>query len=202
MTARGIEYHGARKLMARISRVVDSARMEGPLESDDGAVLVEFAVAASAYFALFFGVIELCLSLYCYNFVCDAARAATRYTSVRGSQSCTVSSTFPNCNLLPTNITSSTNNPVLSYIETFHYPGLTASNLSATVTWWVASQNASGQTSWTTQCTGATDSNGNPCNNVGNAVKVVVNYNFPISIPFWKRGTLPVTSTSEMVIAE
>ena len=163
---------------------------------------MEFAVAISAYFALFFGVIELCLSLYCYNFVCDAARAATRYTSVRGSQSCVVSSTFPNCNLLPTGITSSTNNPVLSYIETFHYPGLNSTNLSATVTWWVASQNANGQTSWTTPCTGATDSNGNPCNNVGNAVKVVVNYNFPMSIPFWKNGTLPVTSTSEMVIAE
>ena len=202
MTDRGSQYQGSRKLMARISCIVCSFRGPEQLESDHGAGLVEFAVAISAYFALFFGVIELCLSLYCYNFVCDAARAATRYTSVRGSQSCVVSSTFPNCNLLPTGITSSTNNPVLSYIETFHYPGLNSTNLSATVTWWVASQNANGQTSWTTPCTGATDSNGNPCNNVGNAVRVVVNYNFPISIPFWKNGTLPVTSTSQMVIAE
>ena len=136
MTDRGFEYRGSRKLMARISSIVCSLRRPERLESDHGAGLVEFAVAISAYFALFFGVIELCLSLYCYNFVCDAARAATRYTSVRGSQSCVVSSTFPNCNLLPTAITSPTNNPVLSYIETFHYPGLNSTNLSATVTWW------------------------------------------------------------------
>jgi Flp pilus assembly protein TadG len=172
------------------------------LLQNEGATLVEVAVAASIYFSLFFGIIETCLALYTFNFVADAAREGSRYAIVRGANSCNVSSTFSNCNLLPTKITSSTNNPILTYIESVHYPGLNASNLSATVTWWVASQNANGQTSWTTACTAATDANGNPCNNVGNAVKVVVTYKFPWSIPWLPNGTLSVNSTSEMMISE
>ncbi|MGA8671069.1 MAG: TadE family protein [Terracidiphilus sp.] len=176
-------------------------RVRGLLRNE-GATLVELAVAASIYFSLLFGIIETCFALYTFNFVADAAREGSRYAIVRGANSCNVSSTFPNCNLLPTDITSSTNNPILTYIESVRYPGLNASNLSAAVTWWVASQNANGQTSWTTACTGVKDANGNPCNNVGNAVKVVVTYRFPWSIPWLPNGTLSVNSTSEMMISE
>lgn len=173
--------------------------------SDSGATLVEFALSASIYFSLFFGVIEFCLAMYSLTFVSEAAREATRYVAVRGSQSCTISSTFPNCNLLPTNITSTTvpaNNPVLAYIDSLGYPGLSASNLSAAVTWWEPTV-TSGNASWTTACTGATDTTtGLACNLKGNMVKVVVTYNFQLAIPFWKSVTWPVTSTSEMMIDE
>lgn len=184
---------------------IDTSVHSGPhsIVSDSGATLVESALAASIYFALFFAVIQFCLAMYSYTFVSEAAREATRYTAVRGSQSCTISSTFPNCNLLPTNITSSTNNPVLTYIDSLGYPGLSASNLSAAVTWWEPTVNANGNTSWTTACTGATDSTtGLACNLKGNMVQVVVTYNFNLAIPFWKSVTLPVTSTSEMMIDE
>lgn len=170
---------------------------------EGGASLVEMAIAVSIYLSLFFGVIEISLALYAYNFVSDAAREATRYTVIRGADSCYPNSAFPNCNLQPSSITSTTNpsgNPVLQYIESLQYPGLSANNLSATVTWWVATQNSSGNTSWTTACTGSVDANGNACNAEGNAVKVVVTYNFPLSIPWVQVSILKVSSTSQMVI--
>ena len=172
---------------------------------EEGASLVETAIALALYLSLFFGFIEVSLALYTFNFVSDAAREATRWASVRGHNSCTVSSTFPSCNLLPTSVTSTTNsanNPVLAYIDSLKYPALTASNVSADVTWWSASQDANGHTSWTTQCTGATDGSGNPCNQAGNAVKVVVTYSFPLSIPFWKKASLSLSSISQMMINE
>jgi Flp pilus assembly protein TadG len=173
------------------------------LGREDGASLVEMAIASAIYLSLFFGIVEFSLALYSYNFVSDAAREATRYAVIRGTNSCTPNPSFPNCNLLPTSITSTTDptaNPVLAYIDSLNYPGLSPSNLSATVTWWVATQNAAGNTSWTTACTGSVDSNGNPCNAEGNAVKVVVTYKFPLSIPWLPASTLRVSSTSQMMI--
>lgn len=173
------------------------------LRREDGASLVEVAVSLAVYLSLLFMVIEMSLALYSYNFVSDAAREATRFAVIRGENSCVPNPTFPNCNLQPGSITSTTNpnrNPVLAYIGSLRYPGLDARNLSADVTWWVAKQNASGNTSWTTSCTGSVDVHGNACNAEGNAVKVVVTYSFPLSIP-WIRPTITrVSSTSQMVI--
>jgi Flp pilus assembly protein TadG len=177
------------------------------LACQSGSSLVEFAVAAAVYFSLFFGVIETCFALYTFNFVSDAAREATRYAMVRGANSCLANAAFPDCNLLPTNITSSTDsthNPVLAYIDSTNYPGLDPNRMSATVTWWVATQttDAGGNptTVWTTPCTTAVDANGNACNAPGNAVNVVVTYGFPLSIPWWKSSLVKVSSTSQMVI--
>jgi hypothetical protein len=194
----------AMRLVQATGQTARAGRGTGIL-SEQGSSLVEMALAMSVYVALFIGMIELCLGVYTYNYVSDAAREATRWAVVRGANSCIVASTFPNCNLLPTNVTSTTNaaaNPVLNYIYALNYPNLNASNLSASVTWWVASQNGSGSTSWTTQCTGATDANGNPCNATGNQVKVVVTYSYPLSIPFSIKRNLAVSSTSEMMINE
>ena len=173
--------------------------------SEQGASLVETAVALSLYLSLFFGLFEISLALYTFNFVSDAAREATRWAVIRGSNSCVVSSTFPSCNLLPTSVTSNTdsaNNPVLAYVDTLDYPGLNPSNLSAAVTWWSQSQDANGHTSWTTKCTGATDASGNACNQAGNAVNVVVTYSFPLSIPFWHKAAVTLSSTSQMMVSE
>ena len=173
------------------------------LRGDEGASLVEVAISLSVYLTLLFGVIELLLSLYAYNFVSDAAREATRFAVIRGANSCVPSPSFPNCNLGPPSITSTTDpslNPVLQYIDTFRYPGLSPDNLSADVSWWVAHQNANGHTNWTTQCAGALDAKGNACNAEGNAVRVVVTYNFPLRLPWMSAHLLKVSSTSQMVI--
>jgi Flp pilus assembly protein TadG len=170
---------------------------------DEGASLVEVAVSLAVYLALLLGVIELLLAMYAYNFVSDAAREATRFAVIRGANSCVPSATFPNCNLGPPNVTSSTdpaNNPVLQYIDSRRYPGLDPNNLSADVSWWLAHQDANGHTDWTTQCTGALDAKGNACNAEGNAVRVVVTYAFPLRLPWINARILKVSSTSQMVI--
>ena len=172
---------------------------------EQGGSLVEMALTMAVYAALFVGSIEVCLAFFTYNYVSDAAREATRWAVVRGPNSCVISSTFPNCNLLPTNITSTTNpaaNPVLNYIYALNYPTINGSNLSVNVSWWVPSQDANGSTTWTTACTGATDANGNPCNATGNQVKVVVTYSFPLTIPFSINRSMALASTSEMMINE
>ena len=102
----------------------------------------------------------------------------------------------PNCNLLP----NTSGNPLQTYVQTIH----SSLKISATVTatWLKPTQDANGYTSWTTACTGSTDANGNACNAMGNAVKVVVSAPVALQIPFWKSVTLSVSSTSQMVISE
>jgi hypothetical protein len=164
---------------------------------------VEVAVSLAVYLAMLLGVIELLLAMYAYNFVSDAAREATRFAVIRGANSCVPNPSFPNCNLGPLSVTSATDpslNPVLQYIDTLRYPGLSPDRLSADVSWWVAHQNASGHTSWTTQCRRAVDAKGNACNAEGNAVRVVVTYSFPLRLPWMRESLLKVSSTSQMVI--
>jgi Flp pilus assembly protein TadG len=179
------------------------------LNDEEGSSIVEFAVSASILLMVMFGVIQFSWAFYTLNYVSDAARIATRYASVRGPDSCTLdSSADPNCNLNPSMITSntdSTKNPILAYLVSMGYPGVDPQNMSVNATWLVASQSAGGVTSWPTACPNPTtnlDANGLYCNAVGNAVKVVVTYTFPIRVPYWKGKTVSVSSTSQMVISE
>ena len=178
------------------------------LMSEEGSSLVEFALSASIVLATLIGVIQLCLGFYTFNYVSDAARVVTRYAIVRGPDSCTLDSvTDPNCNMNPSRITSTTNpaaNPLLAYLAAAGYPGVNSGNLSVNATWLIASQDSTNSTTWTTACPHPTtnlDADGDPCNAVGNAVRVVVTYNYALNIPFWGKITLPITSTSQMVIS-
>ena len=63
---------------------------------EEGATLVEMAlVCAFIVIPMLFGIIEVSLALYSYNFVTDAAREATRYAVVRGPQTCVIAPTSP-----------------------------------------------------------------------------------------------------------
>ena len=178
---------------------------------EDGAMLVETGIAATSLLMVLFGMIEICWLLYSYNYVSNAARDATRYAVLRGPNSCNDATVtpFPDCGLKPTKFTSTTDptkNPLLNYVESMGYPALSSSNTSMQVTYLVATKTAAGATTWATDShcssTSDTDTNGNPCNNVGNMINVQVTYNFPLNVPFWKQLTVPVTSTSQMMISE
>ena len=178
---------------------------------EEGATLVEMAlICAFVVIPMLFGIIEVSLALYSYNFVTDAAREATRYAVVRGPQTCVIAPTFPDCNLSPagsTNPTSGSGSTTLqTYVQNLGYPGINPSNLTVTATWWSANvvnpgTGAFSTTDWNTQCT-TTDLNGNACNSIGNAVRVVVTYAFPLNIPFWRNVTVNLTSTAQMTINE
>ncbi len=161
---------GFARALATLSRV---------RRDSSGSSLVEFALCSVLLIMITFGLIQSCLGLYAYNFISDAARSAARYAVVRGS-SC---SGMPDCGI--------TSAQVQTYVRGIVFPGINASNLTASATWYSAS--ASQPTTWTV-CAGQ-------CNAPGNAVQVQVTYSFPMDIPFWKKRNLSLSSTSQMVIS-
>ena len=184
--------------VAQISAAKWSKESRKGVPGEEGSSTLEMALCCAVFLSLLFGVIQFCFALYVSNVVSEAARDATRYAVVRGSNSCTISSSFPDCNLSP----SSPGNPIQDYLRRRAYPGIVASKLTATPTWWnVTTTNAGGgaysTSTWTTQCT-----TGTTCNLKRNAVQVVVQYPYSLNIPFWKNVNLNLTSTSRMVISE
>lgn len=149
------------------------------LQGDGGSSVVEMAVVSSLLFAMLFGIIELSLALYTFNYVSDAAREGTRYAIVRGS-SCSV---LTNCNVTAAQIQT--------YVQGLGYPGMRAANTSVSTAW--SSPSSSTPVTWT-PC-------GTPCEAPGDAVQVTVTYSFGLSIPFVPKKTLSLHSTSMMVIA-
>ncbi|HEU5352072.1 MAG TPA: TadE family protein [Terracidiphilus sp.] len=178
---------------------------------EEGSALVETALSISVMLTVMVGIMQLCLVMYASVFVNEAAREATRYASVRGSNSCTDLSTFPNCNLGPT---SSPISVLTTYVQGLGYPLPNTSNLQVTTASWnyvTLDGSGFGYSQWTSAaaCTGASDpgpsgtppGGGNPCNYPGNMVTVQVQYAMPLNIPFWTNANVTLTSQSSMLIA-
>ena len=174
-----------------------SGKANRGLAGEDGQTMVEMALTCSILFAMIFGIVEISLALYTYNFVSEAAREATRYAVIRGSNSCVISPTFPDCNLNPVTtgnpaVTYTTTSPLQTYLRGRQFPY--SSGLTVTAAWF--SPSGAPSNTWTTACTIST------CNAVGNAVQVTVTYAFPVGIPYVGAYTISVHSTSQMVISE
>lgn len=143
--------------------------------AEHGAAMVEMAISMVILVTLLFGVIEMCLALYSYHFVSEAAREGTRYAIVRGS-ACQFPSACP-----------ATGSDIQSYVQNLGLPGINPSAMTVT-------------TAWTSAGAGCTPSAS--CNNPGNRVQVTVQYKFPLSIPFIPISTLTMSSTSAMIISQ
>ena len=175
---------------------------------DDGNTMVEMAlVSAFVFLPLIFAIFQFSFALYAYNFVNLASRQATRYASVRGVESCVISPTFPNCNMGPhTGVNTTAPSALQTYVRGLAYPGINRSNLTVTTTY-LAQHVTSGAggfstSDWNTVCSTTNPNNSQECNTPGNAVRVSVVYQFPLAIPFWRKGNLTLTGTSQMVINE
>lgn len=81
--------------------------------------MVEFALASTILFSLVFGVISICLALYTYNAIAEAAREATRYAIVRGSKCKSFATACP-----------AIRTDVQTYVQSLHFPGITPASLS------------------------------------------------------------------------
>jgi Flp pilus assembly protein TadG len=143
------------------------------------------ALSCSVLFAVLFGISQMSIAMYDYQFCSTAARQATRYAMVRGSTSCTNTPDLTNCGATPANITS--------YVRGLGYTGITSSSVTATTTWCSASSTT--PTTWSS-CTNATS------NAPGNLVKVAVSYPFTFHVPFGPNLALSLSSTSQMVITQ
>jgi Flp pilus assembly protein TadG len=152
---------------------------------EEGASLVETALASTIFLVMLIGTFQMMLGSYTLHFVSDAAREGTRYAIVRGSTSCTNTPSLSNCN--------ATADQIKAYVRGLKYPGITSSKLTVTTTWQTASTTK--PTTWSACGSGT-------CNAPGNQVKVVATYAFPLSIPFVPKSTFNLTSTSRMVISQ
>jgi Flp pilus assembly protein TadG len=154
--------------------------------NEEGAALVEMALSSAMFLCILFSVFFVVLALYSFHFVADAAREASRYASVRGSQCSTNTPSLPNCNI-------STSAPLQAWVRGLNYPD--ASRLNVNATWLRATSTGTPGTMTWTACPP-------PCNAPGNMITVNVTYAYPLSIPFWKSTTINIGSTSSMVISQ
>jgi Flp pilus assembly protein TadG len=153
--------------------------------AEEGAAVVEMALSSVVLFAVFFGIFQVSLACYTYNYVSDAAREGSRWAIVRGGASCK-NTGITNCGASATDISN--------YVKNLGYPGINSTAYMTVTTNWY-SPSAGTPTTWTL-CSGS------GCNTPGNLVKVVVSYAFPLSVPFVPANTISVSSTSQMVIAQ
>jgi Flp pilus assembly protein TadG len=151
------------------------------VQGERGQTLVEFALSLTILLTLVFGILAICLALYSYHFISEAAREGTRYAIVHGSSCSTVGNLGANCTL-----TNSAQ--VQTYVQGLAFPGIDPNDMTVTTTWPATGVPCIPMSS--------------PCNNPGNVVRVTVTYALPLSIPFVSTNTLTMTSTSQMVISD
>ena len=160
-------------------------RFRSHIRREDGATILETAIASAVFLAMLIGVMQMMLVMYTFNYVSDAAREGSRYAMVRGSTSCTNTPSLSNCNATAGNIQT--------YVRGRPYPGITASKLYLTTSWLKVS--ATQPATWSACISGT-------CNAPGNQVKVVATYSYPLAVPFVPKMTFNLSSTSKMVIAQ
>lgn len=148
-------------------------------DGEHGNTMVEMALSALMLLCFIFGVMEICLALYTYHNIAESAREATRFAIVRG-YSCT--SWTSAC---PASVPD-----IQTYVQNLGYPGIDPSRLTVTPTW------SAYPKAYTCPASPS------PCNSTGNLVTITVQYSFPISLPFVSLTTIPMSSTSAMIISD
>lgn len=156
-----------------------------------GLTIVEMAISLGIFSAVLLGVMQMSLLLYSYHFVSDAAREASRWAMVRGNN-CSTNVSTAYCSPTDAQATGADNGDIQAYVNGLGFPF--ASSLTTSTTWLTAS--GSTPITWSSCGTGAA------CKSPGNQVQVTVSYGFRIALPFWTSTTVPVSSTSSMVIAQ
>jgi Flp pilus assembly protein TadG len=137
-----------------------------------GNTLGEFAIVLAAVMTLIFGIVDFGRVMYIYHLIGNAARAGTRYAIVRGS-ACSASGCPATASSIQTYVRSLT-------------PEINQSAVAVATTW----GNSGG-------CSGA------PFNGPGCLVTVQVSYNVRlIAVPLLPGVTMPIISTSQMVISQ
>jgi Flp pilus assembly protein TadG len=152
---------------------VRNAGKGSPSRSEDGQSLVEFALTLSILLGFIFGLMQVCLAFYTYEWISECTREGSRYAMVHGptcvtysGASCTVSAAGVN-----------------NYVSGIGLPNL-AGGVMTPATSYLAPGGGAGS------------------NVDGDYVQVVVTYAFPYKIPFVMQSNLTMTSASTMTIIQ
>jgi Flp pilus assembly protein TadG len=146
-------------------------------EDERGDALLESALMLIFLLSVLFGIVGFGHALYTYNFVSNAARDATRWSSVRGF---TCAGLAGGCPATAAN--------VQTYVSGVPGMGLDTTKITATTTW-VAPPNS------LAIC--AAHSNYPGC-----VVQVQVQYQYKFIFPLLPKSTYTMQSTSQMVISQ
>lgn len=159
----------ARRCITCLLRALLGHRSESPVPggrqrfllcSEEGSEVVEFAITAPILFAFVFGLIQMCLAMYTYEYISELSREGARYAAVHGptcvtsaGASCTATAASVNSyvqGLATTNIGGGTlvvnttypgtggelvNNPVkvtITYAFPYHIPFVSSKTLTLT----------------------------------------------------------------------
>jgi TadE-like protein len=178
-----------RRLLKKEASHCSDWRQRTTVLQEEGAAAIEMAIACSILFALLLGVAQMSLLFYAYHFVSDAAREATRFALVRGAN-CISNVSQAYCSPTDTNSAGADNGDIQAYVRRLGYPY--ANGLTTTTTWY--------SISGTTFSSCGTTPSG--CNAPGSMVQVTASYGFPLAIPFWKKTSISISSTSAQVIQQ
>ena len=150
---------------------------------EQASAVLETALSMVLLLTFLFGIMETSLGLYTYHFISEASREATRYAIVRGF------SAGPTCTAYTNAGCAVTSSQIISYVQNINLPGIDPNMMTVTPVW--SAYPAGG---------GCTPSRS--CNNPGNLIKVTVQYNFPLNVPFVPAHTYTMSSTSAMIISQ
>ena len=154
-----------------------------------GASMVEFALAATAFLLVLFGIIEFGRALYMYHTVDNAARLGARWAMVRGATSCSDSKPVDKCDATPDDIQTYVRDTV----------PLADSGTLNVATAWSGGAFGTGSTCPAPPSPGpGTLTTGG--NKGGYLVCVTVTYPFKFAIPFVSTATWNLASTSQMTV--
>jgi Flp pilus assembly protein TadG len=164
-----------------------------------GTTLVEFSLVALVLMTLLLGVVDFGRALYAYHFCSDEAREATRWAAVNGytcADDTSTTDTGGSCNgTNGMNNGPASDTDITNYVLGHVSQGLDPNRVTVTVSHPVQSDGPA-------ICTTSVSGFGGPYNNYpGCTVEVEVSYNFNFISPLVHSGTIPLSSTSEMVIA-
>lgn len=158
--------------------------MSARRNAERGTALVEFAIASVAVLTLILGVLDFSRALYSFHLVSEVARQGARHAIVNGSSSCAGGSP----------------DPLQSWVSA-QAPLVGSGSLTVTTT---CSNTTACASSSSTNCSNASNCTASaaPYDSSGCIVSVEVAYQFHFLIPLVSLLTLPMTSTSTMVISQ
>ncbi len=165
------------------------------VRNDWGATMVETAISISTLLILIFAVIEASMTVYSFHFVANAAHEATRYAIVRGaswSTSCDGTGTAGSG--YGTSMCQASTADVANYVANRNFPGINITAADVCVQYSATVPASSSET--------CSNGSGSTNNAPGDIVQVTVSYPFTINIPFLPALTVPMSSTSQMAIAQ
>lgn len=165
--------------------------------NEKGSTLVEFALVFMLLMTMLLGIVEFSRALYAFHFVSSAARQATRWAAVNGAD----------CGAPPLGDNScdgvgGMNNGTASATDVQNYVTqlATAASIDTSATGCGGSACLTTTATWPVKADGPVVCSTTPTS-PGCTVQVQVSYNFNFLVPFVHKGTVPLSSTSEMIIA-